>query len=369
MLGLLLASLLQASSGLAQAPAPAIWRLSPAPVLILGGPDASGPTEFSNVYDATFWEGRLLLLDGATQTLRLFELPSGRHLRTFGHRGEGPGEFLNALHLQPLPGDSLFVSDLQASRFTIFDPQGRIERVVSLAVSVPGSRLTPLGRFLDGSILAWAPRFTDAAGPGLHHIGATIYHVRPDGTHADSLRVLPFTTVQPMRVGPAQGWRVALGAGQLFPAVTDRVAYFSSPTTYTVHTFDPQAGTWGIIQADSPPRLGGSADAETRRNAAVRHGASPHFMAQVSGVDTLPALLRPFVSSNGWLWVAEAATDSATRTRGLAIYTAAGQLQARLRVPSGLQILAVSDTYLVAKNWEPEAEELVYVYGITRSPR
>jgi len=363
---LAIAGLVLASRGLAQSPPPPTWRLSATPLLTLGGPEATGPTDFANVYAATFWSGRLLLLDGATQTLRLFEIPSGRHIQTFGRRGQGPGEFQNAGHLQPIPGDSLFVSDLQTSRYSIFDPQGRLERTVSLAATVPGSRVTPLGHLPDGTILAWAPRFTDATGPGLHLVRATIYRVAPDGTHADSLRSLPFAKLQVMSFRGGRGWSSPLGASQLFPAVTSSMAYFTSPTEYTIYSYAPAAGAWKQVHEDVPIRLARPADTQARRDAAVRNGASPQAMAQVMGIDTLPALVFPLAASDGSVWVVEAATDSATATRRLSVYTPDGRLRARIRIPSGLHPLAVSDRYFVAKDREPEAEEQVYVYAIER---
>lgn len=75
---------------LVQASVPA-WRISDAPIQTIGGSDATGPSELSSVYTATFWGDRLALVDGATQTIRIFDPVSGRHIASFGRKGQGPG--------------------------------------------------------------------------------------------------------------------------------------------------------------------------------------------------------------------------------------------------------------------------------------
>jgi hypothetical protein len=344
---------------------PPIWRLSPEPALRLGGPDATGPSEFSNPYDATFWGNRLVVLDGATQTLRIFSLRDGRYLATFGRKGAGPGEYSNAAYLQPLPGDSLFVSDLQQSRYTLLDSAGHVATVVSLAALRVGTRTTPLGRLADGSILAWATRFDAAAGPGPQPIRVTILRVSPDGRHADSLRVLPFTTVQPMNLGGGRGWRVVLGAGQLQPAVAPTKAYFNSPTRYLLYVLGA-GNTWTTLEQPLPPRLSRPSDAEAIRKRAVDHGASPTLMATVGIADTLPAIAFAKLSPSGRLFVLDGQVDSVGQHRGVTVFSAGGKPEARFYFPSSLMLLAVSDSQVVLTEHDPDEAPSILVYDLVQ---
>jgi len=341
------------------------WHLSDSPLLTLGGPDASGPTEFTNVYAGAFWAGRIAILDGATQTIRLFDPVSGKHIRTIGRHGQGPGEYLNAAYLQPLPGDSLFVSDIQQSRFTILEPNGDLARVVSVAALVRETRLTPVGRFADGSVLAWAPRFTDVSGTGLQRLPATLYRVDPKGTKADSLKVLPFATVQPMRIGGGGGWRAALGAGQMQPAVASQVAYLNSPTQFLVHVYQAATGTWTTISEPYKPRPGTEAMAKVSRDAAVKQGASPQLMAQVPFVDTLPAVRYPLLTASGRLWLVDGQADTVAHTRGLTAYGANGRREGRVLIPSGYQPVAISDSMIMLTEREESDGSLIVIYRLT----
>lgn len=351
--------LLLASPVLAQQ-TPPTWRLSPTPTLRLGGPNGSGATEFSNPYDGAFWGARLVVLDGATQSLRLFSLHDGSHVATYGRRGAGPGEFSNASYLQPF-GDSLFVSDMQQSRYTVLDSSGRVARVISFAALRPGSRTTPLGRLGDGSILAWAIQFQTATSTGLQPIGAMILRVSPDGVRSDSLRVLPFTTVQPMSFGGNRGWRVALGAGQLHPAIGPTGAYFNSPTKYLLYVYS--ASGWSTLEQPVAPRLSKAGEDEAIRRQAVDQGASPRLMAQVGMVDTLPAIAMAKVSPSGRLYVIDGPVDSLQQRRGITVFSG-GKPVGRFYIPSGMMPLAMSDTQIAMTERDPEDSPTIQVYQI-----
>lgn len=59
------------------------WRVSPAPALTIGG-DGAPSTEFSRIAAAVrLTKGEIVVADGATQQLRLFD-GQGRFLRSFG---------------------------------------------------------------------------------------------------------------------------------------------------------------------------------------------------------------------------------------------------------------------------------------------
>jgi hypothetical protein len=355
------ALLLLAGSLSAQAPIPE-WRLGPAPILQLGGEDATGPTEFANPYAAAFLPDRLIILDGQSQVLRAFRLPDGQFIRSIGRRGSGPGEFMNAAYLQPMPGDSLFVADLVLSRYAVFDSAGHEARTVSLAAALPGVRLTPVGRLADGSLLAWAPRFEAITATGIQPLSATLYRVSPDGSSLDSLRTLPFSTVNAAPFQKGFGYRVLLGAGQLYPAVSGSVASFSSPSTYTLYRYT-LAGQWQTIQEVRPVRLGTGADGERLRAEAVAQGASASYMATVPVIDTLPAIHYIVAAASGQLYVVENALG-ASRTKSVTVYDPAGRPIGRFTIPTALHLLAATDTQIAVTERDPESAPTIQIYTL-----
>ena len=344
--------------------APPEWHLSALPVLRLGGDEGTGPTEFANPYAAAVLGHRLVVLDGASQVLRLFDLASGTYLGAVGRKGHGPGEFQNAAYLQPLPGESLFVADLVQSRFTIFDSAGHPVRTVSLAAVNAKAPMMPLGRFPDGTVLAWALRLDAITAAGVQPMAATMFRASADGSRADSLATLPFATVNSAPFGNGWGYGPLLGAGQMTVAFAGPVAFLNSPTTFTLHSYSPSIG-WRTVQEDRPLRRGTGQLADSLRAAAVAHGASAAYMASVPMADTLPAIGHLLGTASGLLFVVEAwSTDKAGR-RQITVYSSQGRAVAHFGYPAALRPLAASDEVLVFTERDPETAPSILLYALS----
>jgi hypothetical protein len=67
--------------------------------------------------------GHIHVLDRQAREVRTFA-SDGRHLRSFGGQGQGPGEFTSPDAMRILPDGRLVVRDQQGARFSIFDPDG-----------------------------------------------------------------------------------------------------------------------------------------------------------------------------------------------------------------------------------------------------
>ena len=76
-------------------------------------------------------DGSIAVVDRRTAEVRIFD-ETGRHLRTMGRPGEGPGEFNDAWRLWVLPGDTLWVGDYRPWRFNVFTAGGEWVRAVRL---------------------------------------------------------------------------------------------------------------------------------------------------------------------------------------------------------------------------------------------
>jgi hypothetical protein len=80
-------------SGAGRDPGPEVWSLGPEPLLTIGRMDGDPAYVLSDVRDVgLFPDGRIVVADGGTQTLRLFDV-DGAFLRRMGGAGQGPGEF------------------------------------------------------------------------------------------------------------------------------------------------------------------------------------------------------------------------------------------------------------------------------------
>lgn len=101
------------------AQAPREWRL--VPVATVGGADASDDRELFDQVPAHGLVGRsnghVLLLDVRGKRVLEYDA-SGKHVRTIGRAGEGPGELQFPTGLAVGPGDSLWVTDVL--RYNVF---------------------------------------------------------------------------------------------------------------------------------------------------------------------------------------------------------------------------------------------------------
>jgi hypothetical protein len=87
----------------------------------------------------------------------------GRHLATYGGRGDGPDQF-QAASMRVLPGDTILVHDRARRRAVWIDPEGGVVRSVQFRTDLPYDLATPLGVRSDGAVLVSSlHRFSDAA--------------------------------------------------------------------------------------------------------------------------------------------------------------------------------------------------------------
>jgi streptogramin lyase len=90
--------------------------------LRVGTLEGGGPASFGMIRDiAVLPDGRVAVADGQAEEVRLFG-PDGRHLRTFGGEGAGPGELsgLQGVHLDH--AGMLRVAEQGNARLSVFDP-------------------------------------------------------------------------------------------------------------------------------------------------------------------------------------------------------------------------------------------------------
>src|SRR4051794_6562254 len=76
-----------------------------------------------SIYVAPASGGDFLVSDGQEQQVRIYA-PDGRLRRTFGRRGNGPGEFQHIAHALRLRDGRVLVADITGS-LTMFDSAGK----------------------------------------------------------------------------------------------------------------------------------------------------------------------------------------------------------------------------------------------------
>lgn len=95
-------------------------------VVTIGGAMAEGASAFGLLRDVALLSSpaRVALADWDSQEIRVFDL-DGRHLQSFGRKGEGPGEHMGLSSIGGLPSGAVVGWDANLSRFTIHGTSGR----------------------------------------------------------------------------------------------------------------------------------------------------------------------------------------------------------------------------------------------------
>ena len=136
----------------------------------------------------------IYILDSATEEIQVFDAAGG-FLRTIGGEGQGAGEFREALGPAIAPGDTLWVADQGAPRYSIFGPDGTLigTRVRRATWGLITERCT-IGP--DGSYMEWGVRYPNRDRSGdPSDVDLVHYHpvrVSPDAERLDTLPHLEF---------------------------------------------------------------------------------------------------------------------------------------------------------------------------------
>ena len=116
----------------------ATCTVSEEPLLVIGEDEQDERQWFSAIQGVgRLSDGSIVVADGSSAEVRVYD-GSGRHLRSMGRRGEGPGEFDDPFQLWVAAGDTIWVGDSSAPwRYNLFAAQGDFVRQVNLTPVFP----------------------------------------------------------------------------------------------------------------------------------------------------------------------------------------------------------------------------------------
>jgi hypothetical protein len=155
------------------------WSLDPKPLLEIGGADARGVTEFTEIRGVVrLSDGRVAVANGATNEIRIFD-STGAFQGTAGRAGSGPGEFRRLLRLFRF-GEYLAGVDGD-TRVQVFSAEGRLVRSLQ-PVRLEGMRNPQrVGVLTDGGTVLFATKGTQRAAGEETMYAYSVFRGQPDG--------------------------------------------------------------------------------------------------------------------------------------------------------------------------------------------
>lgn len=273
--------------------------------------------------------GNLYVLDVLAREVRAFG-PDGRHLRSFGRSGAGPGELQQPVSIFRGPEATLWVFDPGNARFTIYDTagsyQGARARTSSMNFDTWPGRIDDAGRLWDAAaggepgsppVLLWSQVDGDSSGQ------ARLPDFRPEQfTRSDG----PTRIAAPVPFAPRLHWTLD-AAGRVWAGVSDR---------YRLVQFRPGGDTLRVVELEVEP----VSVTPEERTAGIEELS--WFTNQGGRVDAgripsrKPAFTDVRVDDRGYLWVTPSVPVDSTGS-AFDVFDSEGQYQGRLTLPITLE--------------------------------
>jgi hypothetical protein len=354
--------------------APSTWRLASTPdVSTNGGEDDRAPF-FRIVRVLRLSDGRIVVADGGSTSIRVLSA-EGREAESIGGQGEGPGEFRSLSFVGRLPGDSIVVADLELARLSVFDARGQYVREVRWGTAANSPASAIVGVFDDGSYLARG--FISLGYPpphGLRRHAAEFYHLRRDGTLADTIGAFPGT--ETYFLPTERGFRANPGlfAQTLSFATGGRRFYTGSSDTYQFGVYSSDGRPLQLVRASIQPVRVSAADVAAEKQSRLQdlpandqRASLERMLAEMPVPETMPTFDRILVDEEGTAWVRAWQpvweSDSATWT----VFDPEGRVAAEVRMPHGLVPHQIGRDYVLAVATDDLDVERVQLWTLERS--
>lgn len=330
---------------------------------------------FSFVEDVrTLPNGDIVVVDGGAQggaqELRIFD-SRGRHVRTIGRQGDGPGEFGRLAPVAGVSADTIWTWDPRLSRLTWFRTDGEV--LGNLIVSV-GSRITELTRLSDGTYLAHFMSIPVGLGQGLVQASDHLWKLNAEGVLLDSLRNVGGTDVY------VRGDLVLFPGFGRFPAYAvgaDRI-YTGWNGTYRLVARSLAGDPMTVASAPDLERPVDPTQVDAVRVRSQETCSSPlacEPLTRMWDAFQAPARQPAFsaleVDDRGYLWVAEynpyGDLWEGWQGSGWHVFSPEGELLGRVAVPPGLVVHEIGSDYVLGVQKNELGVPFVRRFPLTRS--
>lgn len=347
------------------------WRVASEPEVEIGVLEGDEAYQLYRVAGATrLSDGRIVVANGGTNELRFYDA-DGRHLRTVGGEGGGPGEFRMMSTLLRASGDSLIVADLFAGRLSLFDAEGGFVKTWAGM----GMMRTARARLADGTFLGQAPLRFDGSPDGPVRMPLTIIRFDTAGTVLDTVVTLPGTERDFRMISNDDG-RIALRsrivpfARASYFAVADGRIYAGANDAYQIEVHTPGSGLTRLIRRMRPNRpvtddvidrfrqvrLAAADDDDARR-------AIEQQLADAKFPETMPAFSDLAVDAAGNLWVEDYSMDDDNRWD---VFDPDGVWLGTVPLPPGLEPYEIGEDYVLGGVRDEFDVERVRLYRIDK---
>ncbi len=323
----------------APASSEAMCTFSEEPVLVIGDDEEDDNQWFSMIRGmGRLSDGSVVAVDRVSAEVRIYDA-SGRHLRSMGQRGEGPGEFTDPYLLWVTAGDTLWVGNILPWSYTIFTAQGQFVRRIGLKPMYPNS--SSAGGVLENGYTVNARRGETMRTPDFGVPDTMVVEIHnPNGKLVGNLARIPHVTYGNVSEAPGIGLYPLFEAGAEVDALGSTIvlAHGSKPE---VQVLDDESNLRMIIRWSEPNREVTRADIRAWRED-YRERRSPSDWNQFDDAmmspelpvaDVFPAMSSVKIGRDGRIWIRQ--YDRPREDRGWLAFGADGKFACHMAQPPG----------------------------------
>jgi hypothetical protein len=366
--------------------APATLALSDEPLLQIGVLDGAAEYQLHRVQALVrLSDGTLVVANSGSRELRFYS-SDGRHLRSVGGAGSGPGEFRALTHVSRLAGDSLLVFDALNRRTTIFDGGGR--HVRDWSAMQDGRTMRVVGALPDGTLLT-TNSARSAPGRTVEYSRDTVtYEITRHGAGIPIERRYAGSETRfevQERGGSIVSFSVmTLPFSRSVMATTAGAAFvIGSSDSYELHVYSadgalrriirrtdvvPQPVTAELVQLRVDDHLARRRAAGDKVSAEDAAAARRQALAY-HRVETVPAFTAITGAADGGLWVKTFVPPGADGTAGSwAVHDVAGHLIGTILLPADFQPMFIEGDVVAGVIRDEFDVEYVRVYSVSPVP-
>ena len=349
-----------------------VWILE-GPRVAIGVMDGDSVYQLDDVANAMLSGDRIVVVNAGTRQLRFYDL-DGRHVRTVGRQGAGPGEFEDPGWMAPHRGDSIAVYDYRHRRISVLDREGNF-----------GRSLTP--EFSFGTLAGWLADETYVVRPGSSFSSADnlesgverppigVLRVSREGEVLDTLGAYPGTEYV-VDVRPGQGFSVRPRPFGLSTQVAagDSLIYVGTSDAWVINVFDTAGALRrSIRRATQPPPI--TSDVIERYTAAQlaantdenRRRESERFYATLEYPERMPAYSALRVDHTGNLWVQDYVVSREDSLRWT-VFDPSGRILSRLAMPPRMVVYEIGPDFVLGRVQDDLDVQQVVLFGLSRGP-
>jgi len=336
-------------------------------------------------------DDNLFVADNGAGEIRVFDA-EGRHLRSFGSRGDGPGEFQALVGAWLLADGSIVAADRRLQRISRFDPRGTLLGTGTLAGVEGMDMVTPVGPAGPASFLSRIRSLTmpavsespleslEEAFGGDEAPPEYFVRYRLDGAPIDTVAHHPGVSMSVSASGSGASMSLNLLRVPFSPEPSahgsDRGVVVTGGTRYEVSVFDDTGALIRIVRLAEPP----TPRTDEHLESYVRNSGNPFAQDEASIrtmvanyremplPETLPAYTDLRNGDTGELWARRYSLRGAPAFRW-DVFGTDGRYLGRVEVPSSFAVEEVGRGQVVGVSRDEFGVERVEVRELILSGR